>query len=130
MFFIKICKQTGVAVKVITHPSICVIADTHFSTEQIDYPASDKEYTHPLDTCVKLLLNVLGELHGSAEVSASAYSMQQSSAVTNWGWIKLLRGNLVLIQGSAVLTSSIPLCTEAVSSKCSHFQLHPSSTYC
>lgn len=60
----------------------------------------------------------------AAEMSrASALSTPHSSAVTNRAWIKLLSGRLVLIWGRVVLTASIPLCTEAISTKCSHFQL-------
>lgn len=45
-----------------------------------------------------------------------------STAVTNWGWMKLLRGNQ--------RQSSIALCTEAVGSMCSHLQLPPPSRCC
>lgn len=90
--------------------AISVIADTYLPTEQILLSATD-------NTAVLQTL-----LIGPCEFLSNLF-VQCSSAVTNRGWIKLLGGKLLLIGGSVVLTVSIPLCTEAISTERSHFQL-------
>lgn len=91
--------------------AISVIADTYLPTEQID------SFCPPQNTAVLQTL-----LIGPCEFLSNLF-VQCSSAVTNRGWIKLLGGKLLLIGGSVVLTVSIPLCTEAISTERSHFQL-------
>ena len=43
----------------ILHTSISLIADTHLSTERIDFLVSDREYTHSPDVLIAHLLVLL-----------------------------------------------------------------------